>query len=47
MIGAALLMATGLYTVIRALRSPASHDDQGPATPTGLQTGRLLVTGPR
>ena len=44
-IGAALLIATGLYAVIQAIRSPARHDDQASAAPTGQQTGRLLVTG--
>src|SRR5260370_26403799 len=44
-IGAALLIATGGYTVIQALRSPASHDGQAPATPAGQRTGRLLITG--
>lgn len=44
-IGAALLIAAGGYTVIQALRSPASHDGQAPATPVGQRTGRLLVTG--
>ena len=44
-IGAALLIATGLYAVIQALRSPASHDGQAPAAPAGQRTGRLLVTG--
>jgi putative Mn2+ efflux pump MntP len=44
-IGAALLIATGLYAVIQALRSPASHDGHDPAVPAGQRTGRLLVTG--
>jgi putative Mn2+ efflux pump MntP len=44
-IGAALLIATGCYTVIQALRSPASHDGQAPDTPAGQRTARLLVTG--
>lgn len=44
-IGAALLIATGTYAVIQALRSPASPNDQEPATRAGLRTGRLLVTG--
>ena len=44
-IGAALLIATGGYAVIQAMRSQASHDWQAPATPGGQRTGRLLVTG--
>lgn len=44
-IGAALLVATGGYTVIQALRSPVSHDGQAPAAPAGQPAGRLLVTG--
>ncbi len=44
-IGAALLIATGGYTVIQALRSPASRDGRPPATPGSQRTGRLLVTG--
>jgi manganese efflux pump family protein len=43
--GAALLTATGGYAVIQALRAPAGHDGQTPATPAGQRTGRLLVTG--
>ena len=41
-IAAALLIATGLYTVIHALRSTARPEGQAPA---GQRTGRLLVTG--
>jgi manganese efflux pump family protein len=44
-IAAALLIATGGYSVIQALRSPAGHDGQAPARPVGQRTGRLLVTG--
>ena len=44
-IGAALLIVTGGYTVIQALRSPTSHDGQVPAAPGAQRTGRLLVTG--
>lgn len=44
-IGAALLVATGSYAVIQALRSPPSHGEQAPAAPAGQRTGRLLVTG--
>ena len=42
---AALLIATGLYAVIQALRSPAHHDDPASAAPAGQRTGRLMVTG--
>src|SRR5215472_13972282 len=44
-IGAALLIATGVYTVVQAVRSSHSQDGQTPATPAGQRTGRLLVTG--
>ena len=44
-IGAALLIATGLYAVIHALRSTASPEGEAPAVPAGQRTGRLLVTG--
>jgi len=44
-IGAGLLIATGGYAVIQAVRSPARHDGRAKATPPGLRTGRLLVTG--
>ena len=44
-IGAAALIATGGYTVVQALRNPASRDGQAPAMPGGQRTGRLLVTG--
>jgi len=44
-IGAALLIATGLYAVIQAFRSSHLSQDQDPAPPAGQGTGRLLVTG--
>jgi len=44
-IGAALLIATGLYAVIQVVRSPHRRQDQDPAAPAGQRTGRLLVTG--
>jgi manganese efflux pump family protein len=44
-IGPALLIATGGYAVIQAIRRPASHDGQTQATPPGLRTGRLFITG--
>jgi putative Mn2+ efflux pump MntP len=45
-IGAALLIATGLYSVIQALRGrPAGDGGQTPAAVAGQSTGRLLVAG--
>jgi manganese efflux pump family protein len=44
-IGAALLIATGIYAVVQAIRSHAGQDREAPATPPGQRTGRLLVTG--
>jgi len=41
-IGAALLIATGIYAVMQAIRG---QDGEAPATPAGQGTGRLLVTG--
>jgi len=43
-IGAALLIATGLYAIVQALRS-AHRQDQDPAAQAGQKTGRLLITG--
>jgi putative Mn2+ efflux pump MntP len=44
-IGAALLIATGLYAVVQAVRGPGSRDGEHPVRPAGQRTGRLLVTG--
>jgi putative Mn2+ efflux pump MntP len=44
-IGAALLIITGSYATIQAARSRGKHHGPGPATASGAQTGRLLVTG--
>jgi len=44
-IGAALLIATGIYAVMRAIRGDGGQDGKAPATPTGQRTGRLLITG--
>ena len=44
-IGAALLMATGLYAIVQAIRRPHRYQDQDQAAPAGQRTGRLLVTG--
>ena len=44
-IGAALLIITGLYAVLQAIRSPGSKDARRPTAPDGPRTGRLLVTG--
>jgi manganese efflux pump family protein len=41
-VGAALLIATGIYAVVQAVRS---QGDRAPATPASQRTGRLLVTG--
>jgi putative Mn2+ efflux pump MntP len=41
-IGAALLIATGIYAIVQAIRS---RDGNTRATPAGQRTGRLLVTG--
>jgi putative Mn2+ efflux pump MntP len=44
-IGAALLIATGVYALIQAARIRSSGDNGHQAATTGLHTGRLLVTG--
>jgi manganese efflux pump family protein len=44
-IGAALLVATGVYAVVQAMRSSRHQQDQAPAVPAGQRTGRLVVTG--
>jgi manganese efflux pump family protein len=44
-IGAALLIATGIYAVVQAIRSNGGQDGTAPATPAGQRTGRLLITG--
>jgi manganese efflux pump family protein len=44
-IGAALLIATGLYAVVQAVRSSRRQQGHAPAVPAGQRTGRLLVTG--
>jgi putative Mn2+ efflux pump MntP len=44
-IGAALLIATGVYALIQAARTCNSGDNEHQAATTGLPTGRLLVTG--
>ena len=44
-IAAALLIATGLYTVIHVLRSAARPPGEAPAVPAGQRIGRLLITG--
>ena len=43
--GAALLIITGLYTVVQAIRSPGRKDAGQPTAQDGPPTGRLLVTG--
>jgi putative Mn2+ efflux pump MntP len=44
-IGAALLIAAGIYAVAQAIRSNRRQDGTAPPTPAGQRTGRLLVTG--
>ncbi len=44
-IGAALLIATGIYAVVQAIGSQASKHDKIPAEAAQQRTGRLLVTG--
>ena len=44
-IGAALLIATGIYAVVQAIWSQASKHDKPPAEAAQQRTGRLLVTG--
>jgi putative Mn2+ efflux pump MntP len=44
-IGAALLIATGLYALIQAIRSPGSRGNETEAGQAGQRTGRLLITG--
>jgi putative Mn2+ efflux pump MntP len=44
-IGAALLIATGLYALVQAVCSPNSKGAGDPARPDGQRTGRLLLTG--
>lgn len=44
-IGAALLIATGLYAVAQAVRARNKSGDRRAETTVGQSTGRLLVTG--
>jgi putative Mn2+ efflux pump MntP len=44
-IGAGLLIATGAYAVLQAIRGQAREEDQPAAGANQLRTGRLLVTG--
>ncbi len=44
-IGAALLIAMGIYALIQAVRSRHADDPADQAAVTGQHTGRLLVTG--
>jgi putative Mn2+ efflux pump MntP len=44
-LGAALLIATGGYAVMQAIRSPAAGTDAWHISPTSQTTGRLLVAG--
>jgi manganese efflux pump family protein len=44
-IGAALLIATGIYAVVQAIRGDRGQDGKAPAIPAGPRTRRLLITG--
>lgn len=44
-IGAALLIATGVYAIIQPVRARNKSDDQPAETAAGHRTGRLVVTG--
>jgi manganese efflux pump family protein len=44
-IGAALLIATGGYAVLQAIRGPAREEHRPAAGANQLRTGQLLVTG--
>lgn len=44
-IGAALLTATGVYTVVQAIRHRQAGHDGAPATPASQRGWRLLITG--
>jgi putative Mn2+ efflux pump MntP len=44
-IGAALLIATGAYAVIQAIRSAGRPNDDDRASPAGQGTWRLVITG--
>jgi manganese efflux pump family protein len=44
-IGAALLIATGVYTAIPAVRARGKSGDEHAPTAVGQRTGRLLMTG--
>jgi len=46
-IGAALLVATGLYAVVQAIRSPHREQGQGPAVPAGQRARRCWSPGRR
>jgi manganese efflux pump family protein len=44
-IGAGLLIATGLYALVQAVRNRGNQDTDDQAAPAGLPTGRMLITG--
>lgn len=44
-IGAGLLIATGLYGLVQALRGAGRQDGAGETPPAGPATGRMLITG--
>lgn len=44
-IGAALLIATGIYTLLQTIRSRSTSDNEAHVATDSHHTGRLLVTG--
>jgi putative Mn2+ efflux pump MntP len=44
-IGAGLLIATGLYALVQAMRTSRKDSDRAEAAPAGQATGRMLITG--
>lgn len=44
-IGAGVLIATGLYALLQAVRDMRGKETDEPEAPTGQSTGRMLVTG--
>jgi len=44
-IGPGLLIATGLYALVQAVRNRGRQDTDDQAAPAGLPTGRMLITG--
>jgi putative Mn2+ efflux pump MntP len=44
-IGAGLLIATGIYALAQAIRSPGSQEGKDKTVEAGLPLGRMLITG--